>query len=166
MLVLRFKYHGERGWKVPPNVYIAGVEIPIGLASVCLVLLTTAIMNLFTKSVATVSGVIFSAVFFLIFTVSEKVNRRKFKAAELQMKEQFQLVQEETVDRETVRIRPNNVLVTVRDYNTLNHRIRHGFVRPGHGADLQRLRANAVHSRRRHRRKVWQAYLAAGCART
>src|SRR5450755_1300674 len=32
MLVLRYKYHGERGWKVPPNFRIAGREIPVGLA--------------------------------------------------------------------------------------------------------------------------------------
>src|SRR5439155_1550003 len=30
MLVLRFKYKGERGWKVPPNLRIAGHEIPLG----------------------------------------------------------------------------------------------------------------------------------------
>src|SRR5207244_11287346 len=72
MLVLRFKYKGERGWKVPPNLYIAGYEIPIGLVSVFLVLLSTAIINLLTKSVATVAGVSFAAVFFLMFSVSER----------------------------------------------------------------------------------------------
>ena len=43
MLVLRWKYHGERGWKVPPNIRIGKTEIPIGLMSVFLVLLSTAI---------------------------------------------------------------------------------------------------------------------------
>src|SRR5205807_530441 len=33
MLVLRFKYKGDRGWKVPPTITIAGTEIPIGLFS-------------------------------------------------------------------------------------------------------------------------------------
>src|SRR5467141_2591567 len=47
MLVLRHKYKGERGWKVPPNFTIAGHEIPFGLASVFLVLFSTAIVNLF-----------------------------------------------------------------------------------------------------------------------
>jgi hypothetical protein len=37
------------------------------------------------------------------------------------MKEQFQLQQAETVGRETVGIRAGNVLVPVRDYNTLSH---------------------------------------------
>jgi len=121
MLVLRFKYKGERGWKVPPNFTIRGVEIPVGLASVCMVLLSIAVVNLFTKSIATVSGIAFSAVLFIIFTVSEKVNHRKFANSADKMKEQFQLLHRETVDRSSVGIRAGNVLVTVRDYNTLNH---------------------------------------------
>jgi amino acid transporter len=121
MLVLRFKYKGVRGWKVPPNVTMFGTEIPIGLLSVFLVLLSTAIVNLATKSVATVAGVSFSVVFFVIFTVSEHTNRKKYALAKQQMKDHFQLLQSETVDREPLGIRPGNVLVPVRDYNTLNH---------------------------------------------
>jgi amino acid transporter len=121
MLVLRFKYKGERGWKVPPNIRIGGHEIPIGLASVFLVLLSTAIINLFTKSIATVAGVSFAVVFFLIFTVSERVNRKKYALAEQHMKDQFQLLQRDTVERDTLNIRSGNVLVPVRDYNTLAH---------------------------------------------
>ena len=37
------------------------------------------------------------------------------------MKEHFQLLQSDTVERAGLGIRPGNVLVTVRDYNTLNH---------------------------------------------
>ncbi len=121
MLVLRFKYKGERGWKVPPNIRIGGTEIPIGLASVFLVLLSTAIVNLFTKSIATVAGVSFAGAFFLIFSVSERVNRKKHLLAEQQMKEHFQLLHSDTVDRAGLGIRRGNVLVTVRDYNTLTH---------------------------------------------
>jgi amino acid transporter len=121
MLLLRFRYKGERGWKVPPNLTVFGVEIPIGLASVCAVLLATALTNLLTKSVATVSGVIFTGVFFTIFLVSERVNRRKFAHAEQQMKEQFQLIHRDTVQRETVGIRRGNIIVPVRDYNTMFH---------------------------------------------
>ena len=77
MLVLRWKYKGERGWKVPLNIRIGKTEIPLGLFSVFLVLLTTAIVNLFTKSVATVSGIIFAAAFFVIFSLSERDNKRR-----------------------------------------------------------------------------------------
>ena len=121
MLLLRFKYKGERGWRVPPNIKIGNIEVPIGLASVHLVLLSTAIVNLFTKEVATVAGLVFSATFFFIFTVSERVNKRKFAHVERQMQEQFQLLHQETIGRETVQARPGNVLVAVRDFNTLNH---------------------------------------------
>src|SRR5215813_14011711 len=121
MLVLRFKYHGERGWKVPPNFHIGKTEIPVGLFSVLLVLLATALTNLFTKSVATKAGIAFSLAFFAVFTISERVNKRKFAHAEQQMKEHFQLLQQETVGRDAVQVRPENVLVTVRDFNTLNH---------------------------------------------
>ncbi len=115
MLVLRWKYHGERGWKVPPNLRIGKTEIPIGLMSVFGVLATTAIVNFFTKSVATVSGLVFAAVFFTIFSISEKENRRRRTVAQLQMKEHFQLEHEDNVSREVLQINPGCVMVTMRD---------------------------------------------------
>src|SRR5205807_6141520 len=77
VLVLRFKYTGERGWKMPPNFKIGNVEIPLGLASVHLVLLSTAIVNLFTKSVATVAGIVFTIAFLFVFLISERIKMRK-----------------------------------------------------------------------------------------
>jgi len=115
MLVLRWKYHGERGWKVPPNLRIGKTEIPIGLFCVFLVLLSTAIVNLFTKSVATVSGIVFAAAFFIIFSVSERHNRRKHALTARQMKDHFQLEHQDTVSAESVAIRPGGVMVTMRD---------------------------------------------------
>ncbi len=115
ILVLRWKYHGERGWKVPPNLRIGKFEIPIGLLSVFLVLLSTAIVNLFTKSVATVSGVIFAAAFFVIFTISERDNLRKHALTARQMKDYFQLEHQDTVSRESVAVRSGGVMVTMRD---------------------------------------------------
>jgi len=115
MLVLRWKYHGERGWKVPPNIRIGKTEIPVGLASVFLVLLTTAIVNLFTKSVATVSGIVFAAAFFIIFSISERRNRKQHALTVRQMKEHFQLDHEDIVNRETVGVRPGGLMVTMRD---------------------------------------------------
>jgi amino acid transporter len=115
MLVLRWKYHGERGWKVPPNIRIGKTEIPVGLLSVFLVLLSTAIVNLFTKSVATVSGVVFAAAFFIIFTVSERQNLRKHAITARQMKDHFQLEHQDAISRESAAIRPGGVMVTMRD---------------------------------------------------
>jgi amino acid transporter len=115
MLVLRWKYKGDRGWKVPLNVRIGNTELPIGLLCVFLTLLTIAIVNLFTKSVATESGVAFAAAFYAIFTVSESRNKKKHAATVKQMKEHFQLENQGTISRETLGIRPGGVLVTMRD---------------------------------------------------
>jgi hypothetical protein len=118
MLVLRWKYHGERGWKVPLNIRVGKTEIPLGLISVFLVLLTTAVVNLFTKSVATVSGVIFAAAFFVIFSLSERDNKRRHDLTKRQMREHFQLEHQDTVGREALDIRPGAVVVTMRDSAT------------------------------------------------
>ncbi len=115
MLVLRRKYHGERGWKVPPNIRIGKTELPVGLFSVFLVLASTAVVNLFTKSIATVSGILFAAMFFIIFSVSERQNLRKHAATARQMKDHFQLEHQDTISRESVAIRPGSVMVTMRD---------------------------------------------------
>ncbi len=115
MLVLRWKYHGERGWKVPPNIKIGKTELPIGLFCVFLVLLSTAITNLFTKSIATVSGIIFAAAFFVIFTVSERQNLRKHALTARQMRDHFQLEHQDTISRESVALRPGGIMVTMRD---------------------------------------------------
>jgi amino acid transporter len=115
MLVLRWKYHGERGWKVPPNITIGKTEIPIGLISVFMVLLSTAVVNLFTKSIATVSGITFAAVFFVIFTISERINQRKHAMTARQMKDHFQMEHQDTVSRESAALRPGGVMVTMRD---------------------------------------------------
>jgi amino acid transporter len=115
MLVLRWNYHGERGSKVPLNLRIGKTEIPIGLLSVFLVLLTTAIVNLFTKSVATVSGIIFAAAFFVIFSLSERNNKKRHDLATRQMREHFQLEHQDTVGCAALDIRPGAVIVTMRD---------------------------------------------------
>jgi len=115
MLVLRWKYKGERGWKVPPNITIGKTEIPVGLISVFFVLLATAITNLFTKSVATKSGLVFAAVFFVIFSVSERQNLRKHALTARQMKDHFQLEHQDAISRESVAIRPGAIMVTMHD---------------------------------------------------
>ena len=115
MLVLRWKYHGERGWKVPPNIRIGKTEIPVGLFCVFLVLLSTAIVTLFTKSVATVSGIAFAAAFFVIFSISERDNKKKHALTARQMKDHFQLEHQDTISRQSLDIRPGGVMVTMRD---------------------------------------------------
>jgi hypothetical protein len=76
MLVLRFKRPGPRDFMVPGNVRIKGIEIPVGITLIFLVLLSAASVNLLTKPVATISGGIFSATLFAILMGSERFASR------------------------------------------------------------------------------------------
>jgi amino acid transporter len=121
MLVLRFKDKSHREWKVPFNLHLGGTEIPIGLGVIAVILFSIAGINLITKQVATVSGVAFTLVFFIVFVVSERINERKRGAdAHVEM-DQFRLQPQEIISSETVEVRPGNSLCVVRDYNTLDH---------------------------------------------
>ena len=119
-VVLRFKRPEEREWKVPGNIRIGRIELPMGLVTIALILLSIALTNLLTKQVATISGIVFTAAFFAIFTISERINERKLDLT-LSKLDQFQLQHSETVDLQSVGARPGNVLVAVRDYHTLSH---------------------------------------------
>jgi len=119
-VVLRFKRPEEREWRVPGNIRIGRVDIPMGLVTIALVLLSLALTNLLTKPVATISGIVFTAAFFTMFTISERINLRKLDMT-IGKLDQFQLQHNETIDLAAVGARPGNVLVGVRDYNTLDH---------------------------------------------
>src|SRR5437867_146315 len=77
VLVLRFKDRSPREWKVPFNINLGGNEIPLGLGIIAALLFSVAGINLITKQVATISGVAFTLVFFVLFLVSERINERK-----------------------------------------------------------------------------------------
>jgi len=79
MLVLRFKDKSPRQFRVPLNFKIGSTTIPFGLSVVFLALLSVALINLFTKPIATVSGFIFMTAFFILFVVSEQINQKKIK---------------------------------------------------------------------------------------
>jgi len=119
-VVLRFRRPEEREWKVPGNIRIGRIEIPMGLITISLILVAIAMTNLLTKQVATISGILFTVAFFVTFTVSERINQRKLDLTASKL-DQFQLQHSETVDLQSVGARPGNVLVGVRDYNTLSH---------------------------------------------
>ncbi|HXG11279.1 MAG TPA: APC family permease [Gemmataceae bacterium] len=89
MLVLRFKDPRPREYKVPLNLRVAGVEIPFGLGLIFLVLAITAVMNFFTKEVATVGGMLFTTVFMVVFTLSERHYERRRRGAPHEHREQF-----------------------------------------------------------------------------
>ena len=121
VLVLRFKDRSPREWKVPFNINLGGNEVPLGLGIIAALLFSVAGINLITKQVATISGVAFTLVFFVLFLVSERINERKRGHARHVEMDQFRLQTQELVTNETVEVRPGCTLCLVRDYNTLDH---------------------------------------------
>jgi len=88
MVVLRFRDRTPREFKVPLNVRVRGVEIPVGLSLIFLVVLLAAIANLLTKQVATISGAAFTTGFLAAFILTEHYTRRR-RGAEHEHLEQF-----------------------------------------------------------------------------
>ena len=118
VVVLRYTSPGNREWKVPGNIHIKGVEIPVGLGVVSLLLFATAFTNLFTKQMATVAGVSFSLIFFAILTVSEKLSAKEHASGKSGL-EQFNVASEGELSGEAMEVRPGNILVAVRDPRNL-----------------------------------------------
>jgi amino acid transporter len=117
VLVLRYKQPGKREFRVPLNLKVRNVEIPLGLSLITLTLVALCVINFFTKHIATVSGVAFTLIFFAVFTISETMTRRRTTAhAEL---DQFNVEPGNDLTPEALGVRPGNVLVMVRNYNAL-----------------------------------------------
>ncbi|MHB8384150.1 MAG: amino acid permease [Candidatus Binataceae bacterium] len=77
VLVLRYKHKYQRLWRVPLNLKFfrpGGQDFPLGLALTFLVLFMTAVVNLFTKEVATIAGISFTVGLFVVFEISQKIN--------------------------------------------------------------------------------------------
>src|SRR5271167_4418979 len=118
VLVLRFTEPENREWKVPGNLHIGKVEIPVGLTLISLLLFATAVVNLFTKQLATISGVAFSAFLFGVFTVSEHFNKKTASGQHHEL-EQFRVNARAELTAEEMQVRPGNILVAVRDPKNL-----------------------------------------------
>ncbi|MCX6545277.1 MAG: APC family permease [Acidobacteria bacterium] len=120
LVVLRYTSPGAREWRVPINLKIGSIELPIGLTAITMGLFSVAMVNLFTKRVATISGIAFTLVLYVAFVVSERATARR-RAGEDHKLDQFQLQPSADVSREDLAVRPGSVLVPVRDPNTLTH---------------------------------------------
>ena len=118
MMVLRFHDKSPREWKVPLNIRLGKNEIPIGLGIITVILFSIAGINLVTKEVATISGVAFTLVFFVLFMVSERMNEKTGKHVDL---DQFQVSAKSEVNEQVLNVRPGNALCFVRDYHSLGH---------------------------------------------
>ncbi len=120
VLALRFQRHDQE-YKVPFNLHIGGKEIPVGLGATTLVLLATAVANLFSKEYATKFGIAFTVGFFILFSISEKINIRRHKERHKGLLEEFNLDYQPQVETESVHARPGSVLVAVRNRNNMMH---------------------------------------------
>jgi hypothetical protein len=119
VFVLRYTRPGQREFQVPLNFVVRGVQIPVGLGLITLTLFLIAVVNLFTKPVATMAGGAFSVILYIVFTVSERraTNRG---VAHVEM-DQFNLELEGELSPEAVGARPGNILVPVSNHFNLYH---------------------------------------------
>lgn len=118
ILVLRYTEPGHQEWKVPLNIRLGNLEIPIGLGLITVSLFMIAVVNLFSKEISTISGITFTMACFGLLTVSERIVHKR-RAGHKEMDE-FALNRQESVDPTTVKCRPGSILVPVRDYNNLS----------------------------------------------
>jgi amino acid transporter len=121
MIVLRYKDRSVREWRVPPNITIAGVEIPIGLGFVFIVLFALGVVNLLTKPIATQGGIAFTAVLYVVFAISKHMNEKRVahKAHDL---ERFNVLAQDKLTAESIGCEfSRRKLVAVRSLNRLQH---------------------------------------------
>ena len=119
VLALRYKQPGPREFRVPLNLKIGNLEIPVGLICITITLLGLCTINLLTKEIATISGIIFTAAFFTTFNVAERISKKRGSAgAEL---DQFNVASRTELSTATLGVRPGNVLVPVSNYHALYH---------------------------------------------
>ncbi|MGB9379076.1 APC family permease [Candidatus Binatus sp.] len=126
VLILRYKDKYHRMWRMPLNLKWfrpGGQDFPLGLALTFLVLFATAIINLFTKQVATISGISFTLALFVIFEISEKINGQVAHAyGEEPEKFNLELIEENQVDSIGLGLfAPHKKLIAIRDPNNLAH---------------------------------------------
>jgi amino acid transporter len=120
MVVLRFKDRSPREFKVPANIRIGTVEVPVGLSAIFLILLVTALLNFFTKEVATVGGIAFTCVFLGVFMASEHYHEKRRRGLRHEHLEQFNQQISEEVSAATLRLtKPYRKLVAIRSPQNL-----------------------------------------------
>jgi amino acid transporter len=122
VLALRFQRHDQE-YKTPLNLRIGKTEIPIGLGFTVAALFFVAIANLFTKKIATIYGLTFTLILFVLFLISEYLNSRRNEADVKKGLENFNLDDQAQISATNLHARPGSVLVAVRG-NNLEHLLR------------------------------------------
>ena len=146
--VLRFTRPDVDRWRVPLNVRFGKRELPIGLMLITALLFVLAGVNLLTKESATIGGVGFTILFFILLTISERRNAGKKGAGRIP--ERFRLELRDDLSPQALGVRPGGIVVGVHDPEQLDHLngvLEHSdpatqdvilvAVKPGDAADLQ-----------------------------
>ena len=130
VIVLRFTEPEVPRWKVPFNIRIRGIDVPIGLTIITILLFLLAGINVLTKTTATIAGTIFTIVFFAAFSISEryfktpeqkKENEQQHKRSVEDEEEFFRLEVRENLSPKSLGVRPGNTLVAVHDPGNMAH---------------------------------------------
>jgi hypothetical protein len=130
VVVLRFTEPDVKRWRVPLNFRVRGIDVPVGLTLITMILFLLAGINVLTKKTATISGVTFTLVFFAAFTVSERhrqAQKRKGTQGKARSRmeegeiERFRVEVRENLSPESLQVRPGNILVAVHDPHSLRH---------------------------------------------
>jgi amino acid transporter len=116
VLALRFQRHDQE-YKTPLNLRIGKTEIPIGLGFTVAVLFFVAVANLFTKKVATIYGLTFTLLLFVVFLISERISARRAQTDGKKGLEEFNLDNQAQISATNLHARPGCVLVAVRGNN-------------------------------------------------
>src|SRR5213079_3269660 len=119
VLVLRYTSPGQREFQVPLNFTVRGIQIPVGLGLITGMLFLIAVVNLFTKPIATMAGATFSVLLYIVFMISERRGRHG-GASPVEM-DQFNLELESELTPEAVGARPGNILVPISNHYALYH---------------------------------------------
>ncbi|HYB91469.1 MAG TPA: amino acid permease [Candidatus Binataceae bacterium] len=126
VLVLRYKQRYVRLWRVPLNLTWFrpwGQDFPLALAFTLLVLLATAMINLFTKESATITGLGFTLWLFTVFEFSEWANGQvEHEYGEEPEKFNLDVVEEEMLVPACLNSDGTiKKLIAMRDPNNLSH---------------------------------------------
>ena len=118
--ILRFTRPDADRWRVPLNPRIGGRELPLGLMLITAILFLLATVNLLTKHAATIGGVSFTIVFFVLLTISERRNAGKMKQGQ-RAPEHFRLESRDGLTPEALGVKAGGIVVGVHDPEHLEH---------------------------------------------
>ena len=92
------------------------IDLPIGIAAIFLILMSTAVVNLFTKKVATIWGIGFTLGFLTVFIVCEQLSHRLRRGGKHEHLEQFnQKITDHPTPQALALTHPNPILVAIRN---------------------------------------------------